>query len=119
MNNIVNKFLLIRDKFMPEMYLKQPGFTDSACCPFTKNKKRIEKFIQTGNTDYIYKYNLDKVCFQHNMAHGKLKDLNKRKQSDKVLRNKAFQIVSNPKYQRELASMVYKFFDNKSCGSGI
>ena len=53
------------------------------------------------------------------MAHGKFKDLNKRKQSDKVLRNKAFEIVSNPKYQRELASMVYKFFDNKSCGSGI
>ena len=53
---------------MPEMHLKQPGFTCSACGPFTKNKRRIEKFIQTGNTDYSYKSDLDKACFQHNMA---------------------------------------------------
>ena len=63
MNEIVNKFLLVGDKFMPEMHLKQPGFTYSACGPFTKNKQRIEKFMQTGNTDFIYKNELDKACF--------------------------------------------------------
>ena len=77
MNEIVNKFLLVGDKFMPEMHLKQPGFTYSACGPFTKNKERIEKFMQTGNTDFIYKNELDKACFQHDMAYGKSKDLPK------------------------------------------
>ena len=122
MNEIVNKFLLVGDKFMPEMHLKQPGFTYSACGPFTKNKERIEKFMQTGNTDFIYKNELDKACFQHDMAYGKSKDLIKRTQSDKVLKDKAFKIASDPKYdgyQRGLASMVYKFFDKKSKGSGI
>ena len=107
---------------MPEMHLKQPGFTYSACGPFTKNKKRIEKFMQTGNTDFIYKIELDKACFQHDMAYGESKDLAKRTQSDKVLRDKIFKIASNPKYdgyQRGLASMVYNFFDKKSSGSGI
>ena len=65
MNEIVNKFLLIGDKSTPEMHLKQPGFTYSACGPCTKKKERIEKFMQTGNTDFIYKNELDKVCFQH------------------------------------------------------
>ena len=53
MNEVVNKFFLAGDKFMPEMHLKQLGFTYSACGPFTRNKERIEKFIQTGNTDFI------------------------------------------------------------------
>ena len=122
MNEIINKFLLVGDKFMPEMHLKQPGFTYSACGPFTKNKERIEKFMQTGNTDFIYRNELDKACFQHDMAYGKSKDLIKRTQSDKVLKDKAFKIANNPKYdgyQRGLASMVYKFFDKKSKGSGI
>ena len=78
MNEIVNKFLPVGDKFMPEIHLKQPGFTYSACDPFTKNKGRIEKFMQTGNTDFIYKNELDKVCFQHNKAYGKSKDLIKK-----------------------------------------
>ena len=113
---------------MLEMHLKQPGFTYSACGPFTKNKERIEKFMQTGNTNFIYKNELDKACFQHDMAYGKSKDLAKRTQSDKVLRDKAFKITSDPKYdgyQRELGSIVYKFFDkksallNKSSGRGI
>ena len=78
MNEIVNKFLLVGDKFMPEMHLKQSGFTYSACGPFTKNKKRIEKFMQTGNTKFIYKNELDKAWFQHNMAYGKTKNLKKR-----------------------------------------
>ena len=114
MTEIVNKFLLVGDKFMPEMHLKQSGFIYSACGPFTKNKKRIEKFMQTGNTNFIYKNELDKACFQHDMAYGKTKDLVKRTESDKVLKDTAFKIASNPKYdsyQRGLASMVYKFFD--------
>ena len=122
MNKIVNKFLLVGDKFMPEMHLKQPGSTYSTCGPFTKNKERIEKFMQTGNTNFIYKNELDKACFQHDMAYGKSKDLIKRTQSDKVLRDKAFKIESDPKYdgyRRGLASMVYKFFDEKSSGSGV
>ena len=97
MNKIINKFLLVGHKFMPEMHLKQPGFTYSACVPFTKNKERIEKFMQTGNTDFIYKYEFDKACFQHDMAYGKSKDLIKRTQSDKVLRDKAFKIASDIK----------------------
>ena len=122
MNDIINKFLLVGDKFMPEMHLKQPGFTYSACGPFTKNKERIEKFMQSGNTDFIYKNELDKACFQHDMAYGKSKYLVQRTQSDKVLKDKAFKIASDPKYdgyQRGLASMVYKFFDKTSSGSGI
>ena len=78
MNEIVKKFLLVGDKFMPEMYLKQSCFTYSACDPFTKNKKRIEKFMQTGNADFIYKNELDKPCFQHDIVYGKSKDLAKR-----------------------------------------
>ena len=96
MNEIVNKFLLVGDKFMPEMHLKQPGFTYSACGPFTRNKERIEKFTKTGNTNFIYRNELDKACFQHDMAYGKSKDLVKRTQSDKVLRIKAFNIGSDP-----------------------
>ena len=122
MNEIINKFLLAGDKFMPEMHLRQPGFTYSACGPFTKNKERIKKFMQTGNTRFIYKNKLDKACFQRDMAYGKSKDLVKRTQSDKVLRDKAFKIASDPKYdvyQRGLASMAYKFFNKKSSRNGI
>ena len=122
MNEIINKFLLAGDKFMPELHLRQPGFTYRACGPFTKNKNRIEKFMQTGNADFIYKNELDKACFQHDMAYGKSKDLVKRTQSDQVLRDKAFKITSDPKHdgdQRGLASMVYKIFDKRSSGSGI
>ena len=64
MNEIVNKFLLAGDKFMPEMHLKQPGFTYSACGPFTKNKERIQKFKETQDTKYVYRNELDRVCFQ-------------------------------------------------------
>ena len=109
MNEIVNKFLLAGDKFMLEMHLKQPGFTYSACGPFIKNNERIQNFMQTGNTDFIYKNELGKSCFQHDLTYGKYKDLNKRTQSDKVLRDKVFEIASNRKYdgyQRGLASMV-------------
>ena len=74
MNEIVNKFLLAGDKFMPEMHLKQPEFTYSACGPFTKNKVRIKKFKETGDTSYIYENKFDKACFQHDMAYGDFKD---------------------------------------------
>ena len=107
---------------MPEMHLEQPDFTYSACGPFTTNKERIEKFMQTGNTDIIYRNELDKACFQHDMAYRKSKDLATRTQSDKVLRDKAFKFASDPKYdvyQRGLPSMVYNFFDKKPTRSGI
>ena len=107
---------------MPEMHLRQPQFTYSACGPFTKKKERTQKFKETGDTSYIYKNELDKACFQHDRAYGDFKDLKKRTASDKSLRDKAFNIAKNPKYdghQRGLASMVYKFFDKKSEGSGI
>ena len=109
---MVNKFLLAGHKFMPEMHLIhliQPGFTYSACGPFTKNKEIIQKVKQTGDTNYIYKNELDKACFQHDMAYGDFKDLKRRTASDKILRDKAFNIAKNPKYdgyQRGLASMV-------------
>ena len=118
----INFIIIYKNKFMPEMHLKQLGFTYSACGTFTKSKERIEKFMQTRNKNFIYKNELDKSCFQHDMAYGKTKDLVKRTQSDKVLKDKAIKIASDPKYdgyQRGLASMVYKFFDKKSSGSGI
>ena len=106
---------------MPGIYLKQTGFTYSSCGPFTKNKAGIENITQTGNTNFIYKNELD-------IAYGKSKNLVKRTQSDKVLKDRASKITSDPKYdgyQRELGSIVYKFFNkksallNKSSGRGI
>ena len=122
MNNIINKFLLAGDKFMPEMHLRQPRFVYSACGPFTRHKERIKEFKRTGDTRYIYRNELDKACFQHDSAYADHKDLINRTKSDKVLRDKAYDIASNPEYdgyQRGLASMVYKFFDKKSMGSGV
>ena len=121
MNKIINKFLLAGDKFMPEMHLKQPQFTYLACGPFNKHKERIKKFNQTGDTRYIYRNDPDKACFQHDSAYADNKDLINRTRADKVLRDKAQDIASNPEYdgyQRGLASMVYKFFDKKTMGSG-
>ena len=119
MNEIVDKFLLVADKYMPEMHLKQPRFTYSTCGPFTKNKEIIEKFKETGDTSYIYKNELDKACFQHDMTYGYFKELKRRKFSDKILSDKAFNIAKNPKYdgyQRGIAFMVYKFFDKNLQG---
>ena len=96
--------------------------TYSACGPFNKNKERIKKFKETGDTSYIYKDELDKACFQHDMAYGDFKDLRKRTYSDKILRDKVFNIANNSKYdgyQRRLASMVYKFFDKNLKRSGV
>ena len=122
MNNVINKFLLAGDKFMPEMYLRQPRFVYSACGPFTRHKERIKEFKRTGDTRYIYRNELDKACFQHDSAYADHKDLINRTEADKFLRDKAYDIASNPEYdgyQRGLASMVYKFFDKKSTGSGF
>ena len=122
MNNIINKFLLAGDKFMPEMHLRQHQFVYSACGPFTGHQERIKNFKQTGDTRYIYRNELDKVCFQHDSAYAYHKGLINRTKSDKVLRDKANNVASNPEYdvyQRGLVSIVYKFFDKKSMGSGI
>ena len=126
MNNTINKLLLAGDKFMPEIHLRQPQFTYSACRPFTKHEQRIQKFKETGDTNY--KNELDKACFAHDAVYSDSKDLTKRTAADKILKNKAFDIAKDPKddgYQRGLASMVYKFFDSKvaspdkkSTGSG-
>ena len=121
MNEIINKFSLGRDKFMPEMHLKQPGYTYSACGPFTKIKERIEKFMRTRNTDYIYKNDLDKAFFQHEIVYNKCKVLPKRTELHKVFRDKAFKISTTPNhdgYQRG-ALMIYKIFDKNSAGSGV
>ena len=122
MNGIVNKFLLAGDKFMPEMHIKQPGFTYNTCGPFTKNKDRIQKSKEREETSYIYKNELDKACLQHDVAYGDFKDLARRTASDKFLRDNVFNIAKNPNYhgyQKGLASIVCKFFDKKSKGSGV
>ena len=85
---------------MPEIHLKQPGFTYSASRPFTKNKERIQKFNETGDTNYICKNKLDRDFFQHDMAYGDLKDLKRRIFFDNVLRDKGFNIWKTPKYDR-------------------
>ena len=103
MNEIVNKFLLAGCKFMPEMHLGQPLFTYSACGPVTKT------FKETGDSRFIYQKEIDKVCFQHDMAYEDFKDLTKKTASDKILCDKAFNIAKNQRYdgyQRELDSMV-------------
>ena len=113
-NDILDKFLLTGDKFIPELHLKQSQFTYSSCGPFTRNKERMQKFKETGDTKCIYRNELDKAYFQHDMAYGDFKDLARRTAADKVLRDKAFNIAKDPKYdgyQRRFASMVYKFFD--------
>ena len=105
MNNIINKFLLAGNKFMPEMHLRQPQFVYSACGPFTRRKERIKEFKRTGDTR-----------FKHDAAYAKYKDAENRLISDQKLRSSAYDIASNPKYdgyQRGLASMVYNFFDSK------
>ena len=92
------------------------------CGSFTKNKERIQKFKERGDSRYLYQNGLDKSCFQHDMAYGDFKDLTRRTASDKILRDKPFNIAKNPKYdgyQRGLASMVHKFFDQIASDSDI
>ena len=105
------------DKFMPEMHLKQTGFTYSACGPFTKYCKRIQKFKEAGNLKYLYRNELGKACFAHDAAYSDSKDLAKEAIWDKILTDRAYEIARNHKYhgyQRALASMIYKIFDEKT-----
>ena len=121
MNKTINKFLLTGEKFMSELHLKQPGFTYSACGPFTKHCERIQKSRETGNLKHLYRNELNKACFAHDAAYSKNKDLAKRTISDKILKDRAYEIARNHRYngyQRALASMVYTFFDKKT-GSGL
>ena len=114
--------LLAGDKFMSEMHLLQSGFTCSACGAFKKNKARIQTFKETEDSWYIYQNTLDKACFQHDMAYEDFKDLTRRTASDKMLRDKAFNIAKYLKYdgyQRGLALMVYKLFDKNFSGGAI
>ena len=106
---------------MPELHLKQPGFTYSACGPFIKHRERIQTFRKTGNSKHLYRNELEKVCFAHDAAYYNSKDLAKRTISDKILTETAYEIARNRNYdgyQRALASIVYKFFDKKTW-SGI
>ena len=89
MNEIIKTFLLAGDKFMPEMRLIQHGFTYSACGRFTKNKKQIQKFTETGDSKYIDQNRLDKACFQHDMAYGDFQYLPRRTIADKILHEKS------------------------------
>ena len=102
---------------MPELHLKQPGFTYSACGPFTKYCERNKKFRQTGNLEHLYRNELDKACFAHDAAYSDSRDLAKMTISDKILKDRAYEIARNRKYdgyQRALASMVYKVFYKKT-----
>ena len=121
MNKIINKFLLTGDKFMPELHLKQPEFTYRACGPFTKHLGRIEKFRETGNLKHLCRNELDKACFPHNAAYSDSSNLAKRSISDKILKDRPYEIARNCRYvvyQRVLAIMIYKFFEKKT-GSGM
>ena len=116
MNNIINKLFLAGDKSTPEMHLRQPQFVYSACGPFNRHKERIKEFKRTGDTRLLYRNELDKACFKHDAAYAKYKDVENRLISDQKLRNSAYDVASNPKYdgyQKGLASMVYEFFDSK------
>ena len=105
---------------MPELYLRKPRVTYRACRPFTKHRERIKKFRETGDLNYTYKNELDKACFVHDRAYFDSKDLAKRTISDKILKDRAYELAINPKYdgyQIGLTSIVYKFFENRT-GSG-
>ena len=98
---------------MPELHLKQSGFAYSTCGPFTKHRERIKKFRETGNLKHLYRSELDKACFAHDAAYSDTKDLTKVTISDKILKDRAYEIDKNCEYDgchRVLASMVYRFF---------
>ena len=122
-NDIINKFLLIGDKFIFEMHLWDPKVKKhSACGPFTRHQKRIDMFMKDGRLSHILKNRLDAACFQHDSADAKYKDRASRRQSEVVLENKALKIATDPGvngYQRGLASMVYKFFNESTKRPGI
>ena len=119
---IVKRFLLAGNTFTPEMHLKKPGFIYNPWEPYTKNKEGIQKFKGTCHSTYIYQNELHKACFQGDMAYGRFKGFPRRTVSDKLLRDKVFNLAKNPTYvgyQHELASMIYKFFDKRSSGDAM
>ena len=108
------------DKFVPELDLKHPGFTYSACGTFTKHRERIQEIRKTSNLNSLYRNELDKACFPFDTAYSESKDVANRATSDKTFKDRAYEIANNcgyDGYQRPLTSMVYKFFDKKT-GSG-
>ena len=109
MNEIVNHFLLAGDKFIPEVYWRQPWFTYSACGTFTRNKERIQKFKETGDSQYIYQNELDKVCFQDDTAYGDFKYLTRRATSDKILRNNVLN-VAKTQNMRDIKGVLFQCF---------
>ena len=121
--DIINKFLLIGDTFLHEIHLWDPKVKKySACGTFTRHKQRINDLMKDGKLSHILKNRLDAACFQHDSAYAKYKNRLNRKNSDIVLKNKALKIAMDPRingYQRGLASMVYKFFNERTKGSGI
>ena len=121
--DIIDKFLLIGDKFMPEMHLWDPKVKKySACGPFTRHQQRINDFMKDGKLRHIAKNRLDAACFQHDSAYNKYKDSLNRKISDGVLKNKALKIALDPKvngYQRVLTSMFSKFFNERTKAMGL
>ena len=105
------------DKVMPQLHFKQPGFIYTAWGSFTKDHERIQKFKETGNFKHLYRNELDKTCFTYDAPYSDRKDLAKRTISEKILKDRAYEIAGNQKYdeyQRALASMVYRFFDKKT-----
>ena len=113
MNEIVHNFLLTGDNFMPELHLRQLGFTYSTCGPFTKHREKIQKLIKTGNLKDLYKNELDEACFAHDVLNSDGKELAKTIASDKILKDRVYKIARNPKYdvnQRRLASMKWKHY---------
>ena len=119
MNQIVNSFSLADDRFIPEMHLRQWGFRYIARGSFVKNKERIQKCKETGYSRHIYQNELDKACFQHDMAYRYFRNLTRKAASDKMLNDKALNVAKNLEYdesQRGLASLVYKSFDKETPG---
>ena len=120
MNKTINKFLLTSDKFMLKLHLKQSGFTYRVCGAFTIHCEKIQKSGETVNVKHLYRNGLDEACFAHDAAYSESKDLAKRTDLDKILKDRAFEIARNHNYdvyQGALASMNYMIFD-KETGSG-
>ena len=98
MNKIINTFLLTVQKFIPELLLKQPEFSYNACRPFKKHRERIQKFRETDNLKHLYRNELEKACFAHDVTYCNSKDLAKRTISEKIFKNRAYEIARNRKY---------------------
>ena len=109
MNEIVNIFLLAKDKLMLEMHLKQTRFTYSACGPFTNNKERIQKIKETGDSRYIYQIELEKACFQHDMAYGDFIYLTRITASDKIFVIKHLILLKIPK-KMDIKEVLFQLF---------